>query len=49
MEILLEQQRWYHRERQRLMDAVVQERLLEKIPQREAINSEHNQRYAGQI
>ena len=39
MEMLLEQQRRYHEERERLMDAMVQE----------TINSEHRQRYAGQI
>ena len=37
--MLLEQQRRYHEERERLMDAMVQE----------TINSEHRQRYAGQI
>ena len=44
MEKLLEQQQQcrYHEERERLMDATVQERLHEKIKPRETINSEHS-------
>jgi len=44
METLLEQQRRYHEERERLMDAMVQERLHKKNAHRETINSEHRQR-----
>jgi len=44
MESLLEQQRRYHEERERLMEASVQERLLPKQAHRETINSEHRQR-----
>ena len=49
MEKLLMQQCRYHEMRERLMDAMVQERLHEKITQMETINSEHRQCYAGQI
>ena len=44
METLLEQQRRYHEERERLVDALVQERLGEKKTHKDAINSEHRQR-----
>jgi len=44
MESLLEQQRRYHEERERLMDALVQERLLTKNGHKETINSDHRQR-----
>jgi len=44
METLLEQQRRYHEERERLMDGMVQERLYTKVNHRDAINSEHRQR-----
>jgi len=44
METLLEQQRRYHEERERLMDAMVQERLINKASHRDSINSEHRQR-----
>ena len=44
METLLEQQRRYHEERERLMDAMVQERLINKASHRDTINSEHRQR-----
>jgi len=44
MESLLEQQRRSHEERERLMDALVQERLLNKTGHKETINSEHRQR-----
>lgn len=41
METLLEQQRRYHEERERLMDAMVKEVLHKKPGHRESINSEH--------
>ena len=44
METLLEQQRRYHEERERLMDAMVQEQLHSKTAHKEIINSEHRQR-----
>jgi hypothetical protein len=44
METLLEQQRRYHEERERLMDGMVQERLYSKANHRDGINSEHRQR-----
>jgi len=44
METLLEQQRRYHEERERLMDGMVQERLYTKANHRDSINSEHRQR-----
>ena len=44
METLLEQQRRYHEERERLMDGMVQERLVAKATHRDSINSEHRQR-----
>ena len=44
MESLLEQQRRYHEERERLLDALVQERLVEKKTNKDSINSEHRQK-----
>ena len=44
METLLEQQRRYHEERERLMDAMVGEELATKNGHREALNSAHRQR-----
>jgi len=42
MESILEQQRRYHEERERLMDAMVKEMLHKKTPgTREQINSDH--------
>ncbi|XP_001606271.1 splicing factor 3A subunit 3 [Nasonia vitripennis] len=41
METILEQQRRYHEERERLMDAMVKEQLHKKPGHRETINSEH--------
>lgn len=41
METILEQQRRYHEERERLMDAMVKEMLYKKPGHRESINSEH--------
>lgn len=41
METILEQQRRYHEERERLMDAMVKEQLHKKPGHRESINSEH--------
>lgn len=41
METILEQQRRYHEERERLMDAMVKEMLHRKTGHRENINSEH--------
>ena len=41
METILEQQRRYHEERERLMDAMVKEMLHKKAGHRENINSEH--------
>ena len=44
METLLEQQRRYHEERDRLMDGMVQERLVPKANHKDSVNSEHRQR-----
>nr|CAG4643094.1 EOG090X03G1 [Ilyocryptus agilis] len=44
METLLEQQRRYHEERERIIDCMVRESLHKKTTQRETINSEHRQR-----
>lgn len=44
METLLEQQRRYHEERERLMDAMVKEMLQKKSANREQINSDHRLR-----
>lgn len=44
METLLEQQRRYHEERERLLDAMVGENLVKKSTHRENLNSEHRQR-----
>ncbi|XP_078319179.1 splicing factor 3A subunit 3-like [Crassostrea virginica] len=44
METLLEQQRRYHEERERLMDATVKEMLQPSKPGREQINSDHRMR-----
>lgn len=41
MESILEQQRRYHEERERLMDAMVKEMLHKKVSHREVINSDH--------
>ncbi|XP_075217384.1 splicing factor 3a subunit 3 noi [Lycorma delicatula] len=41
METILEQQRRYHEERERLMDAMVKEMLHKKSSYRETINSDH--------
>lgn len=41
METILEQQRRYHEERERLVDAMVKEMLHKKTSYREAINSDH--------
>ncbi|XP_023217564.1 splicing factor 3A subunit 3-like [Centruroides sculpturatus] len=41
METLLEQQRRYHEERERLVDAMVKEMLHRKSTNREQINSDH--------
>lgn len=41
MEAILEQQRRYHEERERLMDAMVKEMLYKKGGHREVVNSEH--------
>ncbi|XP_071455361.1 splicing factor 3A subunit 3 [Hetaerina americana] len=41
METILEQQRRYHEERERLMDAMVKEMLHKKTSYRESINSDH--------
>ena len=41
METILEQQRRYHEERERLIDAMVKEMLHKKPGHRESINSEH--------
>jgi len=45
MESLLEQQRRYHEERERIMDAMVQERLMTRTNHKETINSEHRQKH----
>nr|CAG4641560.1 EOG090X03G1 [Eurycercus lamellatus] len=44
METLLEQQRRYHEERERIIDCMVRETLHKKTSQREIINSEHRQK-----
>ena len=44
METLLEQQRRYHEERERIIDAMVKETIYKKNTQREIINSEHRQK-----
>lgn len=44
METLLEQQRRYHEERERIVDCMVRETLHKKTTQREIINSEHRQK-----
>ena len=44
METLLEQQRRYHEERERLLDAMVGENLVKKTTHRENLNSSHRQR-----
>uniref|UniRef100_T1J1H1 Matrin-type domain-containing protein n=1 Tax=Strigamia maritima TaxID=126957 RepID=T1J1H1_STRMM len=41
METLLEQQRRYHEERERLMDATVKEMLVKKASHREQVNADH--------
>ncbi|KAK7601177.1 hypothetical protein V9T40_008618 [Parthenolecanium corni] len=41
METILEQQRRYHEERERLCDSMVKEMVLKKNSSRDAINSEH--------
>lgn len=41
METILEQQRHYHEERERLIDAMVKEILHKKPGHREVINSDH--------
>ena len=41
METVIEQQRCYHEERERLEDAMTQEILLKKSNQKEQINSDH--------
>ena len=44
METVIEQQRRYHEERERLEDAMTQEILLKKSNQKEQINSDHRTR-----
>jgi len=44
METLLEQQRRYHEESERIIDAMVKETIYKKNTQREIINSEHRQK-----
>ena len=44
METLLEQQRRYHEERERLLDAMVGEQTVKKNTHRENLNSSHRQR-----
>lgn len=44
METLLEQQRRYHEESERIIDAMVKETIHKKNTQREIINSEHRQK-----
>nr|CAG4640728.1 EOG090X03G1 [Eulimnadia texana] len=44
METLLEQQRRFHEERERIVDSMVKEVLHKKNTQRETINSEHRQK-----
>ncbi|XP_022919340.1 splicing factor 3A subunit 3 [Onthophagus taurus] len=45
METILEQQRRYHEERERLVDTMVKEMLHKKTSYREAINSDHRLKY----
>jgi len=45
METLLEQQRRYHEESERIIDAMVKETIYKKNTQREIINSEHRQKF----
>nr|XP_023020903.1 splicing factor 3A subunit 3 [Leptinotarsa decemlineata] len=45
METILEQQRRYHEEKERLIDAMVKEMLTKKTMYREAINSDHRQKF----
>ncbi|XP_057365401.1 splicing factor 3A subunit 3-like [Daphnia carinata] len=44
METLLEQQRRYHEEKERIVDSMVKETIFKKTTQREIINSEHRQK-----
>ena len=44
MESLLEQQRCYHEEMERMMDALVGEKMAPKKSQKDFLNSEHRQR-----
>nr|CAG4647766.1 EOG090X03G1 [Moina brachiata] len=44
METLLEQQRRYHEERERIVETMVKETIHKKTTQRETINSEHRQK-----
>nr|CAG4646913.1 EOG090X03G1 [Megafenestra aurita] len=44
METLLEQQRRYHEEKERIVDCMVKETVFKKTTQREIINSEHRQK-----
>jgi splicing factor 3A subunit 3 len=44
METLLEQQRRYHEEKERIIDSMVKETIFKKSTQREIINSEHRQK-----
>jgi hypothetical protein len=44
METLLEQQRRYHEEKERIIDSMVKETIFKKTTQREIINSEHRQK-----
>ncbi|KAL1505387.1 hypothetical protein ABEB36_004965 [Hypothenemus hampei] len=45
METILEQQRRYHEEKERLIDAMVKEMLQKKTTYREQINSDHRMKY----
>jgi len=44
METILEQQRWYHEEQERLMDVMVKEMLTKKSTLHHQINSDHRTR-----
>nr|CAG4650839.1 EOG090X03G1 [Simocephalus serrulatus] len=44
METLLEQQRRYHEEKERIIDCMVKETVFKKTTQKEIINSEHRQK-----
>ena len=44
MESLLEQQRCYHEEMERMMDALVGEKMAEKKTHKDSLNSQHRQR-----